>query len=75
MTFDVPPYEVTLEGISVTIMREEGLYAVGTWNPTGGYVHYLYDGPDGTYDWRLFDRVDKELRDRTNFRPILLDLE
>lgn len=69
MTFDVSPYTVTLEGLSVTIHLEGNLYAMGTWDPMGGYVRYLYDRPDGTYSWPLFDRVDNELRNRTAFKP------
>jgi hypothetical protein len=76
MTFDLPPYTVTLEGTEVTVSQQGSLYAIGTWVPTGGYVRYLYDGAAGNYDWKLFDKVDGELRARTDFRPVpLLDQE
>jgi len=75
MTFDISLYTVTLEEDKVTITREGNLYAMGIWDPVGGYVRYLYDRPDGTYSWPLFDQVDKELRERTKFRPTPLNLE
>ena len=72
MIFDIPPYTVTLEGTEVTIMRDGGLYAVGTWNPNGGCVSYLYDGAESAHNWPLFDQVDEELRARTDFRSVPL---
>ena len=75
MTFDISPYTVTLEKDKITITQGEALYAIGFWDSLGGYVRYLYDRPDGTYSWPLFDRIDSELRKRTGFRPTLVDPE